>query len=79
MTDQEKDHLLDSYPGNDEGQRELLNIAQLYNIYQHLKVEKSYLKLDKNESDSDYDMNQPTDLNGYLGEVRRDNKHKLKL
>ena len=31
-TDQEKEQILDSYPGNDEGQRILVNVGTLYNI-----------------------------------------------
>ena len=31
-TDQEKEQILDSYSGNDEGQRILVNVGTLYNI-----------------------------------------------
>ena len=31
-TDQEKEQILDSYPGNDEGQRILVNVGTLFNI-----------------------------------------------
>jgi hypothetical protein len=31
-TDQEKEQILDSYPGNDEGQKILVNVGTLYNI-----------------------------------------------
>ena len=31
-TDKEKEQILDSYPGNDEGQRILVSVGSLYNI-----------------------------------------------
>jgi hypothetical protein len=37
-----------------------------------LKVENTYQLIDTNESGSEGEFTSPADLNGYLGEVRRD-------
>lgn len=74
MADQDKERLLDSYPGWDEGQRILVNIKRLYEMRQYNAVSKTYNKIKINDSDSE---GENLDLGGYYGDFYRD-KYKLR-
>lgn len=69
MSDQEKERLLDSYPGWDEGQRTLINIQRLYEMRHQNAVSKTYNKVKIDESDSE---DEQLDLGGYFGQFYRE-------
>ncbi|CDW79951.1 px domain containing protein [Stylonychia lemnae] len=69
----DKEKMLDVYPGNDEGQRMLIDLSNMYNIKDQEQVAQLYKSVDLDQSDHD---DNPVDSSGYTGQLFR---KKIKL
>eukprot|EP00347_Sterkiella_histriomuscorum_P012608 403367915 len=68
MSEHQKQLLLDTFPGRNEGEKFRLNISKLYEVRYNDKLKKIYVKIKMSETD---DEDVAVDTSGYTGNFHR--------
>lgn len=74
LSEKDKEHLMNSFPGRDEGSRKRINIARLYDQKYNMMLSSLYQKVDVHENDGEDD---PVDQSGYTGQFYRPQNKQL--